>query len=86
MFPPPRDRWVRDLALSAAELASIAAPVLLVRGTRDRVVPLRDSTLRLLDLLPDVRAHVFGGAGHASPVERPAELHRLLTAFLEDHD
>jgi len=86
MFPRPRERWVRDLALSEAELASIAVPVLLVHGAQDRVVPLRDSTLPLLGILRDVRAHVFGGVGHASPVERPAELHRLLTVFLEDHD
>jgi 2-hydroxymuconate-semialdehyde hydrolase len=86
MFPPPRQRWVDDLALTPEELASIAVPVLLVHGAQDRVVPLRDSTLPLLGLLRDVRAHVFGGVGHASPVERPEELHRLLTTFLEDHD
>jgi 2-hydroxymuconate-semialdehyde hydrolase len=86
MFPPPRERWVRDLALSEAELASLAAPVLLVHGAQDRVVPLRDSTLPLLERLSDVRAHIFGGVGHASPVERPSELRRLLTTFLEDHD
>jgi pimeloyl-ACP methyl ester carboxylesterase len=86
MFPPPRERWVRDLALSPGELRSIAAPVLLVHGAQDRVVPLESSTLPLLGLLRDVRAHIFGGVGHASPAERPAELARLLTTFLEDHD
>jgi pimeloyl-ACP methyl ester carboxylesterase len=86
MFPPPRERWVRDLALSPSELAQISVPVLLVHGAHDRVVPLESSVLPLLELLRDVRAHVFGGVGHASPVERPAELARLLTTFLEDHD
>jgi 2-hydroxymuconate-semialdehyde hydrolase len=86
MFPPPRERWVRDLALDPEELRAIRAPVLLVHGAQDRVVPLESSTLVLLGLLRDVRAHVFGGVGHASPVERPAELARLLTTFLEDHD
>lgn len=86
MFPPPRERWVRDLALGAAELRAIRAPVLLVHGAQDRIVPLESSTLVLLGLLRDVRAHIFGGVGHASPVERSAELARLLTTFLEDHD
>jgi pimeloyl-ACP methyl ester carboxylesterase len=86
MFPPPRERWMRDLALSDDELRAITAPVLLVHGARDRVVPLESSTLVLLGLLRDVRAHIFGGVGHASPVERPTELARLLTTFLEDHD
>ena len=86
MFPPPRQRWVNDLALTPSELARISAPVLLVHGAQDRVVPLESSALALLGRLSDVRAHIFGGVGHASPAERPAELARLLTTFLEDHD
>jgi 2-hydroxymuconate-semialdehyde hydrolase len=85
MFPPPRERWVRDLALSDAELASIAAPVLLVHGAHDRVVPLHEAALPLLDLLADVRLHVFGACGHATPVERRTEFNRIVTTFLEDH-
>ena len=46
-------------------------------------MPLRDGALALLELLPDVRAHVFGGCGHASPLERTDEFNRLLTTFLE---
>lgn len=82
MFPPPRERWVRDLALTAEELAGITAPALFVHGVLDRIVPPQDSTLRLLHLLPDARAHLFAGCGHATPVERAAELHRLLADFL----
>lgn len=84
MFRPPRERWVRDLALTTDELARIRAPALLVHGTEDRVVPPEASTLRLLRLLPDVRAHLFGACGHAAPAERPTELHGLLTSFLEE--
>ena len=51
--------------------------------TQDRVVPLRDGFLPLLELLPDVRGHVFGHCGHASPLERADEFNRLLTTFLE---
>ena len=58
-------------------------PVLLVHGAQDRIVPLRDSALALLQPLPDVRAHVFGGCGHARPLERTDEFNRLLTTFLE---
>ena len=53
MFPAPRQRWVDDLALSGAELAAIRAPVLMVHGRDDRVVPWRISSAPLLDLLPD---------------------------------
>jgi pimeloyl-ACP methyl ester carboxylesterase len=86
LFPAPRQRWVDDLSLSEAQLSEIEAPVLLVHGAQDRVVPLEHSALALLRLLPDVRLHVFGRTGHASPVERTSEFNGLLTTFLETHE
>jgi pimeloyl-ACP methyl ester carboxylesterase len=83
LFPAPRQRWVDDLSLTREELTGLSAPVLLVHGAQDRVVPLRDGFLPLLETLPDVRGHVFGNCGHASPLERTAEFNRLLTTFLE---
>jgi pimeloyl-ACP methyl ester carboxylesterase len=83
LFPAPRQRWIDDLSLTPEELATISAPVLLVHGAQDRVVPLDDGFLPLLDLLPDVRGHVFGRCGHASPLEHTDEFNRLLTMFLE---
>jgi pimeloyl-ACP methyl ester carboxylesterase len=83
LFPPPRQRWVDDLSLTPEELRSISAPVLLVHGAQDRIVPLRDGFLPLLGVLADVRGHVFGRCGHASPLERTEEFNRLLTTFLE---
>jgi pimeloyl-ACP methyl ester carboxylesterase len=83
LFPAPRQRWVDDLSLSRDELAAIAVPVLLVHGAQDRIVPLAEGALALLQLLPDVRAHVFGRCGHASPLERTDEFNALLTTFLE---
>jgi pimeloyl-ACP methyl ester carboxylesterase len=83
LFPTPRQRWVDDLSLTHDELAAIAVPVLLIHGAQDRIVPLRDGALALLDVLPDVRAHVFGSCGHASPLERTDEFNDLVTTFLE---
>jgi 2-hydroxymuconate-semialdehyde hydrolase len=83
LFPPSRQRWVDDLALAREELEGIAAPILLVHGARDRVVPLGDGFLPLLEALPDVRGHVFGRCGHAPPLERTDEFNTLLTTFLE---
>jgi pimeloyl-ACP methyl ester carboxylesterase len=83
LFPAPRQRWVDDLSLTREALAGISAPVLLVHGAEDRIVPLRDGFLPLLEVLPDVRGHVFGRCGHASPLERTDEFNRLLITFLE---
>ena len=83
LFPAPRQRWVDELSLTRPELERITAPVLLVHGAQDRIVPLHDSFLGLIEALPDVRGHVFGRCGHASPLERTGEFNRLLTTFLE---
>ena len=83
LFPAPRQRWVDDLSLTREELAGISVPVLLVHGAQDRVVPLRDAFLPLLELLPDVRGCAFGRCGHAASLEHTAEFNRLLTTFLE---
>jgi pimeloyl-ACP methyl ester carboxylesterase len=83
LFPAPRQRWVDALALTREELAAVQAPVLLIHGAQDRIVPLRENFLPLLETLPDVRGYVFGRCGHGSPVEHTAEFNRLVTSFLE---
>jgi pimeloyl-ACP methyl ester carboxylesterase len=82
LFPPPRERWVEDLTLSASLLADVRAPVLLVHGAQDRVTPLAESALPLLEHLDDVRLHVLGRCGHVPAVEHPEEFRRLLLDFL----
>lgn len=82
MFPEPRQRWVDDLALPGAELAAIAAPVLMVHGRDDRVVPWQDSSARLLGLLPDSRLHILAGCGHWTMIERTADFLAVVQPFL----
>jgi pimeloyl-ACP methyl ester carboxylesterase len=82
MFPPPRQRWLDDLALAGAELAAIRAPVLLVHGRDDRVVPWRSSSAQLLDLLPDARLHVLANCGHWTMIERTADFLAVVQPFL----
>ena len=86
LFPAPRERWVDALSLSEAELASITAPVLLIHGIDDRIVPPEHSVIPLLHTLPNARAHLFGRCGHASPLEYTAEFNRLVLNFLETPD
>jgi 2-hydroxymuconate-semialdehyde hydrolase len=82
MFPEPRQRWVDDLALSGAELNAITAPVLLVHGRDDRVVPWRVSSAQLVDLLPDARLHLLGNCGHWTMIEKTAEFLGVVRPFL----
>ncbi|MFC3687945.1 alpha/beta fold hydrolase [Aquipuribacter hungaricus] len=82
LFPPPRQRWVDDLALAPAELAGVRAPVLLVHGAQDTVTPLATSVPALLASLPDARLHVLDRCGHAPAVEHPDAFRALLADFL----
>jgi pimeloyl-ACP methyl ester carboxylesterase len=82
MFPEPRQRWVDDLALSGSELAAIRSPILMVHGRDDRVVPWRESSGQLLDLLPDARLHVMGGCGHWTMIEKTADFLAVVRPFL----
>jgi pimeloyl-ACP methyl ester carboxylesterase len=82
MFPEPRQRWVDDLALSGTELAAARAPVLMVHGRDDQVVPWQVSSAQLLDLLPDSRLHVLSGCGHWTMIEKTAEFLAVVGSFL----
>jgi 2-hydroxymuconate-semialdehyde hydrolase len=81
MFPAPRQRWWDDLALSPDELGSIRQSVLMIHGLQDAVIPFRETSLRMLDFLPDVRLHVLGECGHWVQIEQTAAFLQLLMGF-----
>jgi 2-hydroxymuconate-semialdehyde hydrolase len=81
MFPAPRQQALDAVSHADEDLASVAAPTLIVHGRADRVVPL-SASLHLFELIDDAQLHVFGRAGHAPQVERPDELVALMTGFL----
>ncbi len=62
-------------------LATCAAPVLLLHGTADRIVPWAQAE-RLAGMLPDVRLVGVADAGHLIPVTRPAACRHAITEFL----
>jgi pimeloyl-ACP methyl ester carboxylesterase len=82
MFPAPRQQWVDDLALTGDELRALPHPVLLVHGFNDQVIPFAGTTLRLMDVLTDVRMHVFGHTGHWVQIERTDEFVDVISTFL----
>jgi 2-hydroxymuconate-semialdehyde hydrolase len=82
MFPPPRQRWVDDLALSGAELEALTVPVLMVHGRDDQVVPWRVSSGQLVDVLPDSRMHIMSGCGHWTMIEKTADFLAVVQPFL----
>jgi 2-hydroxymuconate-semialdehyde hydrolase len=84
MFPEPRQNGVDDLALSEEELRSIERPVLLAHGYHDVIVPLRSTSLPLMDVLQDAQLHAFGNSGHWVMIEQARAFTAAVLAFLRD--
>ena len=60
----------------------LKAPVLVVWGHQDRVVPW-EGALSALAMIPDVRIHIWGGGtGHFVEYEKRDEFNRLVIGFL----
>ncbi|HEX6060350.1 MAG TPA: alpha/beta hydrolase [Gemmatimonadaceae bacterium] len=63
-------------------LAALRAPTLLVRGTRDRLVLVRDLEALRRSLPPSVRLLPVDGAGHAANMECAGEIAGAVESFL----
>jgi 2-hydroxy-6-oxonona-2,4-dienedioate hydrolase len=63
------------------KLPKMAMPTLVVRGSRDPLVP-EDWAREVVDLLPDGRLAVIPGGAHTTNYSTPLELSRITRAFL----
>ncbi len=81
MFPAPRQRWVDAMVTPDDEIARLPHPTLVVHGRDDGVIPLSNA-LHLLEVVPDVRLHVFGRCGHWTQIEHADAFGRLVLDFL----
>jgi pimeloyl-ACP methyl ester carboxylesterase len=62
-------------------LGKISAPTLIVWGTEDRLVPVKDADV-FEELIPNARKIVYEDTGHVAMLERPADFNRELFGFL----
>jgi 2-hydroxymuconate-semialdehyde hydrolase len=83
-FAAPRQRHVDAMALSEDELRGITAPIRLLHGAEDRVIPLEATSLRLVRQLPHADLVVFSRCGHWTQIERAADFEREVAAFFDD--
>lgn len=70
-----RDEWLNE------RLAHVRAPVLIVWGRDDRLIPLAMGE-EFARLLPGSRLEVIDNCGHLPPAEKPAEFARAVIEFL----
>jgi pimeloyl-ACP methyl ester carboxylesterase len=81
-MPERTPRWFDDDRTDLTyRLGEINAPVLLVWGAEDRIVPPPAGAL-LQRLLPNARLVVIPGAGHDGPVTHAAEVATHIRTFL----
>jgi pimeloyl-ACP methyl ester carboxylesterase len=85
--PDSRQALARGLArldewqLVLRQLGGVRAPVLLVWGERDALYGVAQAE-RLRHAVPGSQLVTVAGAGHAVPIERPADLAALIRRFL----
>jgi pimeloyl-ACP methyl ester carboxylesterase len=73
-------RLLPELASAPFDLAAVVCPVLLVWGTRDRMVPHSGARV-VLDALPATRVELIEGCGHCPQLEATEALLELLIDF-----
>ncbi len=73
-------RLLPELASAPFDLAAVVCPVLLVWGTRDRMVPHSGARV-VLDALPATRVELIEGCGHCPQLEATGALLELLIDF-----
>jgi pimeloyl-ACP methyl ester carboxylesterase len=82
--PDPAGWWGQAGAGAAhdamARLGAIHVPTLVVHGTADNVVDVRNAPL-LAESIPGARLELFEGVGHLLPWERPTEFTALVEEF-----
>jgi pimeloyl-ACP methyl ester carboxylesterase len=84
--PPDPAGWYAQAGAGAAHdamsrLGEISVPTLVLHGTADNVVDVRNATL-LADGIPGARLVLLEGVGHLLPWERPQEFTALVEEFL----
>lgn len=81
MFPAPRQSHVDNLALTDSFFQSIENPTLLVHGRDDVIIPL-ETSMYLLERLPQVQLHVFGRCRHWIMIEHREAFNDVVADFL----
>ncbi|MDN3270631.1 alpha/beta hydrolase [Streptomyces sp. MA15] len=74
------DMWRTQPTLDAGDLAGVRAPTLVMSGDDDLMT--LEHTAALYRALPDARLAVVPGASHLVPLEKPAEVNRMVLDHL----
>ncbi len=65
------------------KISTIEKPVLVITADKDRLTPVKYGKF-LSDQIPNSRLENISGAGHFAPLEKPAEVNRLIEHFIKN--
>lgn len=84
-----REVFMRQLSViradGHAELAGITCPTLIIASRQDQMRSLTEAE-QMQSALPHAQLVIMEDCGHMSPLEQPARLLQLLTAFITQHE
>lgn len=83
MFPEPRQQKLDELALTDEQIQSIQIETLLFHGLNDQVIPIADTSYRLIELLPHAELHVFNECGHWTQIEKTEPFVNHILTFIK---
>lgn len=84
MFPAPRQKKLDELALEDEQIKQIEVKTLIFHGLNDQVIPIEQTSYRLIQLLPHAELHVFNECGHWTQIEKTEPFIDNILTFLKN--
>ena len=84
MFPAPRQKKLDELALEDEQIKQIEVKTLIFHGLNDQVIPIEQTSYRLIQLLPHAELHVFNECGHWTQIEKTEPFIDNILTFLKE--
>lgn len=84
MFPEPRQKMLDEMALEDEQIKQIEIETLIFHGLNDQVIPIEETSYRLIQLLPHAQLHVFNECGHWTQIEKTEPFIENILSFLKN--
>ncbi len=83
MFPAPRQRHIDEMSQNENTLRRLSHETLIIHGREDKIIPV-ESSIRMSELIPKSRLHVFEKCGHWTQIEKTENFCSLVHNFLSE--
>lgn len=84
MFPAPRQQKLDEMALEDEQIKQIETQTLIFHGLNDQVIPIEQTSYRLIQLLPHAELHVFNECGHWTQIEKTEPFIDNILTFIKN--